>query len=66
MEALLGFAASNSMGAVIKSKCNHVEMLELLMEVESDPLRIDVFTRSLLFLGPWQVCLGGIGHSVVL
>eukprot|EP00090_Calanus_glacialis_P015780 TRINITY_DN2485_c0_g1_i1.p1 TRINITY_DN2485_c0_g1~~TRINITY_DN2485_c0_g1_i1.p1 ORF type:complete len:790 (+),score=272.47 TRINITY_DN2485_c0_g1_i1:36-2405(+) len=46
-----GFAASSSMVAAIKNKSNPTEVLEMLREVESDSLRIDVFTQSLLYLG---------------
>merc|ERR1719495_2426749 len=50
-EAQPGYAASNSMVAAIKNKASAEDVLELLREVESDCMRIDVFTQSLLFLG---------------
>merc|ERR1719342_914332 len=39
------------MVAAVKNKCNPQELLDLLREIELEPLRIDVFTQSLLFLG---------------
>jgi nuclear cap-binding protein subunit 1 len=39
------------MVAAIKNKCTSDELLEQLKEVESDTLRVEVFTQSLLFLG---------------
>jgi len=51
VEGQLGNAVSNNMVAAIKNKCSPAELLELLREVESDSLKIDVFTQSLMFLG---------------
>jgi len=46
-----GQAASTTMVAAVKNKCNPQELLDLLREIELEPLRIDVFTQTLLHLG---------------
>ena len=37
--------------AAIKNKCSTEELLDVLKEVDSDSLRVEIFTQSLLFLG---------------
>merc|ERR1719153_1728436 len=51
VEGQLGNVVSNNMVAAIKNKCSPAELLELLREVKSDSLRIDLFTQTLMFLG---------------
>merc|ERR1712142_698214 len=46
-----GFAASNNMVAAIKNKCTPADLMTVLKDIESDSLRIDVFTQSLMYLG---------------
>jgi len=46
-----GQLAATSMVAAVKNKCSPQELLDLLREIESEPLRIDVFTQTLLHLG---------------
>ena len=46
-----GYTASNNVVASIKNKCSPGELLELLREIESDSMRVDVFTQSLMYLG---------------
>jgi len=46
-----GQTASANMVAAVKNKCSTTELLEVLKEVETDSMRVEVFTQSLLFLG---------------
>ena len=51
VEGQPGHSASAGVIAAIKNKCSPGELLEQLREIESDSMRVDVFTQSLMFLG---------------
>ena len=51
LEGQPGHSASQGVIASIKNKCSPGELVEQLREVESDSMRVDVFTQSLLYLG---------------
>jgi len=51
VEGQPGYSASAGVIAAIKNKCSPGELLELLREIESDSMRVDVFTQSLMYLG---------------
>jgi len=51
VEGQPGYSASAGVIGAIKNKCSPGELLELLREIESDSMRVDVFTQSLMYLG---------------
>jgi len=51
VEGQPGHSASAAVIAAIKNKCSPGELLEQMREIESESMRVDVFTQSLMFLG---------------